>query len=206
MCLSSFRRLAYLAVGPALPRTLGARLAVIQCTRCHALAVQQHQAGLGLRCAPGRGSRPPWRCLLRSLSSAPGFALAVGLANMAVLGLPGRLPASLSAPAAPSLPALRRFAFGSCGLALALGHRVWPRASCLRSPRRLTCRSTGRPTARHPGRAALFAYHPPHGRGASPRVAGYLYVRRQKTTRRTACASGNHAPSYVIGRCHGNAI
>ena len=155
---------------------------------------------------PWQCNRPPWRCLLRSLFSAPLSSLAVGLANSGALGLPGRLTGSLSASAALPLPALRRFAFGSCGQAFALGCCVCSSRPCLRSARRLTCRSTGRPTARHPGRAALFAYHPPHGRGASPRVAGYLYVRRQKTTRRTACASGNHAPSYVIGRCHGNAI
>ena len=41
----------------------------------------------------------------------------------------------------------------------------------------LTCRSTGRATARHPGREALSAYHPPRGQGAMPPRAGYLYVR-----------------------------
>jgi hypothetical protein len=44
----------------------------------------------------------------------------------------------------------------------------------------LTCRSTGRATARHPGREALSAYHPPRGQGAMPPRAGYLYVRRHE--------------------------
>jgi len=44
----------------------------------------------------------------------------------------------------------------------------------------LTCRSTGRATARHPGREAVLVHHPPHGRGASPPRAGYLYVRLHK--------------------------
>jgi hypothetical protein len=41
----------------------------------------------------------------------------------------------------------------------------------------LTCRSTGRATAWHPGRAALSAYPPPRGQGVTPPRAGYLYVR-----------------------------
>jgi len=41
---------------------------------------------------------------------------------------------------------------------------------------RLTHRSTGGATARHPGREASSAYHPPRGQGASPPRPGYLYV------------------------------
>jgi hypothetical protein len=36
----------------------------------------------------------------------------------------------------------------------------------------LTGRSTGHATAWHPGRAAAFVYHRPHGQGAIPRRAG----------------------------------
>lgn len=45
--------------------------------------------------------------------------------------------------------------------------------------RRLTCRSTGRATAWHPGRAALVVYVAPRGQGPMPPRAGYLYVRSQ---------------------------
>jgi hypothetical protein len=48
----------------------------------------------------------------------------------------------------------------------------------------LTCRSTGRATARHPGREAALVHHPPRGQGASPPRAGYLYVRQHRTSAR----------------------
>jgi hypothetical protein len=43
---------------------------------------------------------------------------------------------------------------------------LWPRK------RGLTCRSTGAPTARQPGREAQLVYHPPRGRAPSPPSPG----------------------------------
>jgi hypothetical protein len=50
--------------------------------------------------------------------------------------------------------------------------RTGPQGQC-----RLTCRSTGRATAWHPGRDALVVHVAPHGQGATPSRAGYLDVR-----------------------------
>jgi hypothetical protein len=43
--------------------------------------------------------------------------------------------------------------------------------------RRLTCRSTGAPTAGHLAREALTVYPAPRGQGVHPSSPGYLYVR-----------------------------
>ena len=50
----------------------------------------------------------------------------------------------------------------------------------------LTCRSTGRATAWHPGREALVAHVAPRGQGSIPPRAGYLYVRPHVNARTDA--------------------
>ena len=59
--------------------------------------------------------------------------------------------------------------------------------------RGLTCRSTGRATAWHPGRAALAVHVAPRGQGPMPPRAGYLYVRQHMGSGKSRVASSTSA-------------
>jgi hypothetical protein len=55
--------------------------------------------------------------------------------------------------------------------------------SCAHNPCGLTCRSTGRATAWHPGREAHVVHVALRGQGPMPPRAGYLYVRPHESRR-----------------------
>jgi hypothetical protein len=57
----------------------------------------------------------------------------------------------------------------------------------------LTCRSTGRATAWHPGREALAVHAAPRGQGPMPPRAGYLYVRQHMGSGKSLVASSTSA-------------
>ena len=129
-------------------------------------------------------------------------------AALTSFGVRGSQPRPPALPTLPTPPALLR-CFCRCSLAapkvcLQLTRCVWrgglPRplsavlASKVGSARgpsrhrraqdqscRLTCRSTGAPTAGHLAREALAVYPAPRGQGVQPSSPGYLYVRPAMT-------------------------
>jgi hypothetical protein len=101
----------------------------------------------------------------------------VTLANRVALGQAG---STLLPRVSPTRPAfrLRRAAIRPPTPAARRAHSLPPPTRLANAVGRcLTCRSTGRATARHPGREPLAVYPAPRGQGASPPRAGYLYVR-----------------------------
>jgi hypothetical protein len=115
------------------------------------------------------------------------------LANRAALGQAG---STLLPQVSPTRPAfrLRRAAIRPPTPAARRAHSLPPPARLANAARRcLTCRSTGRATARRPGREAPAVDLAPRGQGASPPRAGYLYVRPHVN----ACIGAGSMPSLI---------
>ena len=85
-------------------------------------------------------------------------------------------------------------------------HRRAPHPEC-----RLTCRSTGAPTAWHLGREALVVHVAPRGPGATPSSPGYLYVRPTVNAQQAQtpphqaadsalCVASTHQLPRLVGR------
>jgi hypothetical protein len=117
----------------------------------------------------------------------------VTLANRVALGQAG---STLLPRVSPTRPAfrLRRAAIRPPTPAARRAHSLPPPTRLANAVGRcLTCRSTGRATARHPGREPLAVYPAPRGQGASPPRAGYLYVRQHMGSGKSLVASSTSA-------------
>jgi hypothetical protein len=125
----------------------------------------------------------------------------VTLANRVALGQAG---STLLPRVSPTRPAfrLRRAAIRPPTPAARRAHSLPPPTRLANAVGRcLTCRSTGRATARHPGREPLAVYPAPRGQGASPPRAGYLYVRQHMGSGRFQGSSRRSARSHPCQPC-----
>jgi hypothetical protein len=125
----------------------------------------------------------------------------VTLANRVALGQAG---STLLPQVSPTRPAfrLRRAAIRPPTPAARRAHSLPPPARLANvAGRCLTCRSTGRATARHPGREAPAVNLAPRGQGASPPRAGYLYVRQHMGSGKFHGSSRRSARSHPCQPC-----